>query len=89
MQIVKICQKIKGQPNFCLLIAMYSKLYTKTALSLYFWADCNHSHAIITRIVSRFRFFSKSKSGKCSLTGVVFKVRNQKLAPVQAIFVGF
>jgi hypothetical protein len=59
MQIVKICQKIKGQPNFCLLIAMYSKFYTKTALSLYFWADCNHSHAIITRIVSRFRFFSK------------------------------
>jgi len=31
MQIVKICQKIKGQPNFCLLIAMYSKFYTKNS----------------------------------------------------------
>ena len=31
MQIVKICPKIKGQRSFCLLIAVYSKFYTKNS----------------------------------------------------------
>ncbi len=34
-------------------------------------------HTILTRIVSQFRFCSKSKFNHCSLIGIVFKVRNQ------------
>ncbi len=34
-------------------------------------------------------FYSKSKSDKFSSIGVIFKVRNQKFASVQLIFVGF
>jgi hypothetical protein len=54
MQIVKIGQKIKRQCWFCVLHAVHSKLYTKTALSLYFLSDFNDLNAILSRIVSQF-----------------------------------
>ncbi len=60
----------------------------KKALSLYFRADINNSptHHFNENCLTISNF---SNSDKCTSIGVVFKVRNQKLAFVWAIFVGF
>jgi hypothetical protein len=52
VQVVKIGQKIKDSTVFVYSLQC-TQSCTKTALSLYFWADFNHSHAILTRIVRR------------------------------------
>jgi hypothetical protein len=68
---------------FCLLNVVKLKIVHKKTASSLFLADFNNLHTILSRIVSISFFYSKLKSDHYCSIGIVFKVQNQKLAPVR------